>query len=663
MRACPEKGSLVAKRLVWLPLPRAGEGWGEGFLHFGTRSEERETNSDRTILSANMPPQPIHMVRAMTGWEIPATGPGALENRSVLGKKRRFRWRLARGLAALLLFASLAIAGTFPLVMHAGTHLPQGVEQSASVPLLNLWTIWWNVDRLRHAYDDYWNAPIYRPTPGMLAFNEPQTVVGWLAWPLWHILPRPAYVYNILIITFLTLNGWISYMLLRRLRLTWFTSLAGGAMVCLLPLIHWQLGIFQLISVWGIAWTLLALERLRRRPGPGQAIHVAVALACTYSLCCYYGLFLAILLPAAIPFLWGRALLRKRVWLWSIVSAAVAALLLCPIVVPQLIITSRHPFDYPEQWIRSLSVLPRDYWQTPVEQLLSLPKLARDPQRYPWALSPGTLKALVAIGAVACSIWSRRRRRWVLGLTALAVAAMALSMGPNLHWRGISLYRLLCAVVPGFAHARNIFRFAIFFQLAVALLAALGLNGLYVLVRKRVRNRMGRMVLLAATVGLACLLTAEVWPRRPALYATPINLAHGNWVSWLYRPDQRQACLAYFPLPATVWAPSFQHTTEWMYCQMWHARPMINGYSTFTPEPFEQAQPQLREFPSLQAITALNQLGATHCVIDRQAGMLADPQLLTSLGLECVLDDKATGIQIWRLPMHVPPETRTTTSD
>ena len=37
-RACPEMATLVAKRHNWLPLPRAGEGWGEGFLHFRTRS-------------------------------------------------------------------------------------------------------------------------------------------------------------------------------------------------------------------------------------------------------------------------------------------------------------------------------------------------------------------------------------------------------------------------------------------------------------------------------------------------------------------------------------------------------------------------------------------------------------------------------------------------
>lgn len=39
--------TLVAKRHNWLPLPRAGEGWGEGFLHFRTRSNKTKDESRR----------------------------------------------------------------------------------------------------------------------------------------------------------------------------------------------------------------------------------------------------------------------------------------------------------------------------------------------------------------------------------------------------------------------------------------------------------------------------------------------------------------------------------------------------------------------------------------------------------------------------------------
>ena len=44
----------------------------------------------------------------------------------------------------LLFFALVAVAATWPLVCHFETALPMGTERAATVPLFNLWTIWWN---------------------------------------------------------------------------------------------------------------------------------------------------------------------------------------------------------------------------------------------------------------------------------------------------------------------------------------------------------------------------------------------------------------------------------------------------------------------------------------------------------------------------------------
>jgi len=68
----------------------------------------------------------------------------------------------ARG-AVVLLFGALAVVWTWPLALHATTHLPLGTESSATVPLFNLWTLRWNADRLAHGYAGYWDAPIFFP--------------------------------------------------------------------------------------------------------------------------------------------------------------------------------------------------------------------------------------------------------------------------------------------------------------------------------------------------------------------------------------------------------------------------------------------------------------------------------------------------------------------
>ncbi len=133
-----------------------------------------------------------------------------------------------------------------------------------------------------------------------------------------------------------------------------------GAIVCLLPLVHLQLGVFQVIALGGIIWTILALERFRRCPGPFQAVHWAAAFACTDSLCCYYGLFLSILLLICAPLLFGRRLLQKRTWWWGLAALACTMLLLLPIVWAQLTHNRQHSFKYPEEWVAALSVLPTD---------------------------------------------------------------------------------------------------------------------------------------------------------------------------------------------------------------------------------------------------------------------------------------------------------------
>ena len=252
---------------------------------------------------------------------------------NVIGDRRQVKStaRFFRLLAEWALFLALTVAATWPVGHRAGTHIPIGSEPAATVPLLNLWTMWWNVDRIDQGYHDYWDAPIRYPTSGSFALSEPQPATGWIAWPLWHSLPGTAWVYNTLLILYLTLNGWISCQLLKRLRLAWLAAVTGGAMVCLLPLLHQQIGVFQLAALWGVVWTLLAIVRLRRRPALRHGLHLGVAFAVTYLLCSYYGLFLGMLLLCCSPLLLGRQLLTKRFWLAAATALLTAAGLVAPV--------------------------------------------------------------------------------------------------------------------------------------------------------------------------------------------------------------------------------------------------------------------------------------------------------------------------------------------
>ena len=76
---------------------------------------------------------------------------------------------------ATALYAILAVATTWPLVLHLTRSLP--IDQGDS--LLNCWILSWNADHLlawfwgnASAFQDYWSPPIFHPAPLALAYSE-----------------------------------------------------------------------------------------------------------------------------------------------------------------------------------------------------------------------------------------------------------------------------------------------------------------------------------------------------------------------------------------------------------------------------------------------------------------------------------------------------------
>lgn len=545
------------------------------------------------------------------------------------------------------LFVLLAVLATFPLATKFTSHLPQGSESAATVPLLNLWTIWWNVDRLEHGYQDYWDAPIYYPAERMFAASEPQTAVGWLAWPLYKLLHNWAALYNCVVLFFLSLNGYTAYRLLRTLRLTLGASLGGGAMMVVLPLVHWQLGVLQLISVWGVLWMFRLLVRFRRVPNAIGAALLGTTYAVTYSLCCYYGLFLAVLLPVTLPLLLGRRLVQWSFWGYGSAAVLLAAVLLSPILAAQLQLARETLLEYPLEWYLALSALPTDYLLTPWEQWISLskPGVQGVAERYAWPLCPGTLKIALAVAGIGYGIWHRRRRRITLWLMSLLILAFLLSLGPHLHE---SAYQVLADYVPGYGKARNLFRFAFFVQIVVVLFAASGLQGLERAWRTWGPNRWRYRTATCLVVVVALVLTGETWPRQPKLYELPRDRAESSWTARV-KNKPAPVVLAFFPLPESNRADDLERTAEWMYFQMFHKRPMVNGYSTFVPEGFAKLK-QIVEAGSLsELLGTLQRLGVTHVVCDLRAAEVNENFRAQDMAAHRVLRDELAGIEVWEL--------------
>lgn len=541
----------------------------------------------------------------------------------------------------------LALALTWPLAAHFGSALPLGTEEVATVPLFNLWTLGWNADRAAALYRGYWDAPIFHPERGAFAFSEPQPATGLAAALLWRLLP-PVAVYNALLLASLAANGVAGWALARRLGLGTSPALAAGAMVESLPFVQQELGVLQLVALWGPCWALGAVVALMQSPAMRRAVELGVAVALTWLTCAYYGLFLLALAPA-MAVGWLTAAWRDSRW-WRAVAlaAVVAALLVGPFAMAQRRALSREGFERAPESVRRHSASPGDYLEAAWRPLVPLPAVGTALEPDDHAFWPGAVKvALAAVGLSGLATRSPRRRA-AISLAALAGVAFVLSLGP---WASEATSANALARLPGLAQVRSPFRAAALVQLAVALLAAAGLAHL-------LERWPGRRWCASLAIGLTLLALLEVRPPVQPLAPLPALDLDLAWLEWVERETAADDVLALLPFPEGRSVADYLGTTQWMYWQLRHRRPMVNGYSGFFPPSFKELKATMATFPADAALAALAARGVDWILVHRQ--FYPPAALEGAVGLELAFSDPAAGIDAYDLIAEDPSTLRLT---
>jgi hypothetical protein len=568
---------------------------------------------------------------------------------------------------SLPLFLLLAVWATWPLARHAATQLPYGSDPIATVPLFNAWTIWWNADRARHGFRDYWQAPIFHPADDTFAFSEPQPTTLLVAPVVW-FSRTPILAYNVYLLGNLMLNGWVSARVLNAVYLRRFPAILGGAMVQLLPFVYWQLDVLQLVPLWGVVWTLAAAWKFGGDPRIGHGVSAGLGFGVTYLLCNHYGLFLSVLLiPAGICLL-GRNLLRRQTWARLSPGAAAAVLLIAPVAIVQLGVSRQHEWKRPAELVRQLSAEIGDYTVSPWPQLVSVGDFADANRRSWWPLSPGNLKLALAIVGLAGGLIVQRHRRWTAACFAILVAALLLSLGPKFSIGSLVPYNGFAEWFPGFAQVRNVFRFAVFVQLMTAILACGGLVVLAQFVewsadrllrssRKSPvfvdRARLASSLVAIAAVG-GC-AAFEVRLPEPQRFSVPTFEQNRAWIDWLRQNTHPGDIIASIPFPSGRSVSEYQDTAVAMYWGTIHRRPTVNGYSGFFPEEYYELESAMRGFPDERSMQMLRDRGVRYCLVRRAKPGTASARVLGGprVFLVRVFADDRAGVDIYRMKSAV----------
>jgi hypothetical protein len=548
-------------------------------------------------------------------------------------------------LRLFLLFALWALVLTFPLSLHLFSHIPRGSEEAATVPFFNLWTLQWNIDQQMQGYPRYWDAPIFAPDRGTFAFSEPQPLSAILAAPLWLAWQSPALGYNALVILFLTLNGWFTYWLLRSWRLPPLPSLLAGLLMQSLPFVAQEMGVLQLVAVFGFLWLLLFLTRFLASASPSWRIGLGLALGApvTFLTCSYYGLFSVFFLPLAFVFQVRRAHLNLK----SAVQLGAVALLALALTLPFVWAQHReleiYHFTRTAQTIEANSAK-LGYYDDFLDYNLFYSRILGLKSAQGQRLFPGLgLIALAGLG-----LFGGPRKRIKLYLLLAVGLALLLSLGLRLNVGGVQPYQWIREWVPGFAQLRSPFRFAVLVQLHLALLAGFGLHNLSQWLRWSPKLLLGSVAALAIFEMLALPL-----PLQPV----PIQIEATPWQAWLneharidpaHSESPARPKIVILPLAQSSKVEDFEQTTRWMLANRFFQGDMLNGYSGFFPADHAHVRDEMLKFSTPAGLQLLQKKGIKYVVVYYHLANTPSPQTLETY-LTRLYEDELAGVAVYAL--------------
>jgi hypothetical protein len=486
------------------------------------------------------------------------------------------------------------LAGLLFVLLTAGMMWPQ-VRQiyDSAVPhqdvYFNMWRLQWIAHALATSPRDLFNGNIFYPEPRTLAFSDAMLVQGAIAAPLIWLGTAPVLVHNLLILGAIVLSAVTMF------GFVWYLTGSRGAGLLAGTIFAFAPYRFEHIMHMELQWTMwmpfafFALHRTIEVPRVrhGLATGAAVALQMLSSI--YYGIFLATLLAMCGLLLQlgnSRASVR-RVMLSLVAGAILAVAVIGPYARPYVLARDRVG-ERPEDEVRTFAARPADYLIVPAENWLYGRWQTRGEGER--RLFPGAVAGLLAVVAVLL----RPPSRVIIVYVLAVVAAFEASLG----FRGYS-YTFLHEHVSVFRGLRAPARLGIFVVLFLAVLAGFGYTFLAAALRLR-----SRVILLLAL--LSAVLLED--------FTTVSLVAYPNTAPPIYRllASQPPGVVAEFPMPNGTRAGQ---DAKYAYLSIFHWKPLLNGYSGFSPPVYNRRLMDLRRFPDPFSLRILRRADVRYVVV------------------------------------------------
>jgi hypothetical protein len=487
---------------------------------------------------------------------------------------------------ALLLAAALTAVVTWPLVLN-----PAGSVLGHHDTYFSMWRVGWIAHALTAQPLRLFDANIFSPTPGTLAYSDATLLQGLVGAPLLWAGLSPALVYNLLLAIGYAGSGVGMFVLSRHLTGQTGPALIAAAAFTLAPYRTEHVMHLELQWAMWIPLTLWALHRTVDDSSRRWAVLAGMFFALQVLSCIYYGVFLGMLLAGIVPLLWltsgGRA--RRAIAPLGL-AALVAAVAIIPYLLPYMG-ASRELGDRDMRDVVLYSARPANYLASPAISLLWGWTAER------WGGNETRLFPGLVVLALSAAAFLNPRRRWVFIYATAAVLAIMLSFGIN-----TTPYRWLFDHVSLLRGLRASARFAMLASAMLAVMAAFGAQ--WIAARTRLKG--------AAVPALLALMTLDGLNRPFELDAEPLTAPAG--VYQFVRASGPGVVLE-LPLPTLDRLPGFD-----AYYSLWsmqHWFPLINGYSGYYPHDYVQTMVTMEAFPDDESIALLKAHAVRYVVVHK----------------------------------------------
>lgn len=536
----------------------------------------------------------------------------------------------SRRAAAFVICLTLAIAHTWPLALDPGRYSRNDNADAE----LNEWILAWIAHQLPRDPLHLFDANIFYPAKDSLAFSEPLIVPALMGAPLAWAGASPVLVHNLMLILGFALTAAATCLLVE----TWTGSIAAGLLAGSLFAFNThtltRLAHIQGIHIYGLPLALLALDQLIRGGGSRTALALAgwlAVLAYTSGyLVVFAAVMMAVALPVRAPEWWPRA---RHVLPRLALAAVVAAAAILPVYLPYRRVARE------QHMVRTLDVI-KEYSATPAGYLAAAGRVHfstwsgrffKDPVD---SFFPGIIA--LALAVLAAVLAFRRRpppgdplRARVVMLIAIGGVGAVLSLGT-----ATPFYGWLFHVFPPMQGLRAAARFGNLFLLAIALLAGLGLAAI-------------------------CPPGKRVWAAAALIVLVNLEALRAPFI---YRPFRGipsvYSLLALEPGPVVLaeqpffprWA-IFQNS-HYVLASTAHWRPLMNGYSGYTPESYQRYADAFWYFPSDGAIQAMKDAGVTHVMVHLEGFERDHRPVLEAIGKRTdfeLMAVEGAGLRLYRL--------------